>query len=61
MIISLTPILFSAIFKLTPDTWPQKLCCNRLPSEDENVDEHPILKAWSKTQNAIKSEKPKPG
>jgi hypothetical protein len=58
MIISLTPILFSAIFKLTPDTWPQKICCNRLPSEDDNVDDHPVLKAWNKTQTAINAPAP---
>ena len=53
MIISLTPILFGLVFKFTPDTWPQKICCNRLPDEDENVDDHPVLKGWNKAQSSV--------
>jgi len=46
LVISATPLLAGLILKLTPDTWPQKLACGRLPDEDEAVN-HAALNAWN--------------
>jgi Ca2+ transporting ATPase len=51
LVIGATPLLGGLILKLTPDTWPQKITCGRLPNEDDAVD-HAALKAWNATQAA---------
>lgn len=57
LVIGATPLLAGLILKLTPDTWPQKVACGRLPDEDEAVN-NAALKAWNKTTDAAK---PAPG
>jgi len=51
LVIGATPLLVGLILKLTPDTWPQKITCGRLPNEDEAVN-HAALNAWNATQAA---------
>jgi len=51
LVVAATPLLVGCILKLTPDTWPQKITCGRLPNEDEPV-KHAALAAWNATQAA---------
>ena len=54
LVIGATPLLVGLILKLTPDTWPQKITCGRLPNEDEAVN-HAALNAWNATQQQEKA------
>lgn len=60
LVIGATPLLAGLILKLTPDTWPQKIACGRLPDEDEAVN-HAALNAWNATQAAAAAKPAAPG
>lgn len=51
LVIGATPLLAGLILKLTPETWPQKITCGRLPNEDDAAD-HAILHVFKSATQA---------
>lgn len=56
LVIGATPLLAGLILKLTPESWPDKITCGRLPNEDE-VPRHAILDHYKNATSAA----PAPG
>mgnify|MGYP002630932724 CR=1 FL=1 len=51
LVIGATPLLAGLILKLTPESWPDRITCGRLPNEDE-VPRHAVLDAFKSATGA---------